>query len=92
MKQEDLVNSPQHYQSHVEGLHIEAIDAMRAAFGDVDVQSFCTCNAFKYLFRHKNKGGDTDIRKAMWYLNKYLELRENERQLFCNTKKEKNYE
>jgi hypothetical protein len=47
---------------------------MRAAFGDDDVKAFCVCNALKYVYRHKSKGEDTDIQKAIWYLNKYLEL------------------
>ena len=38
------------------------------------VLDFCICNAFKYLFRWKNKNGVEDITKANWYLNKYLEL------------------
>lgn len=71
---EDLVNSPSHYTSCVKELKIEAIDCMRVAFGDKDVSAFCICNALKYIFRHKSKGGITDISKAVWYLNKYLEL------------------
>lgn len=70
----DMVNSPYHYTSYVKGLNIEAIDCMRAAFGDEDVKAFCTCNALKYIYRHKSKGGNLDIQKAIWYLNKYLEL------------------
>ena len=73
---ENLVNSPSHYTSCVKGLNIEAIDCMRAAFGDEDVSAFCICNALKYLFRHKLKGGTLDIKKAAWYINKYLELHE----------------
>lgn len=73
-EKEDLVNSPSHYTSCVKELKIEAIDCMRAAFGDKDVSAFCICNALKYIYRHKSKGGTTDILKAVWYLNKYLEL------------------
>ena len=72
--EEDMVNSPSHYQSYVNGLNIEAIDCMRAAFGDDDVKSFCLCNAMKYLFRCYSKGQDTDILKCKWYLDKFLEL------------------
>lgn len=74
MPDDDKVNHPSHYSSFVPDLHIEAIDCMRAAFGDDDVKAFCVCNALKYVYRHKSKGEDTDIQKAIWYLNKYLEL------------------
>lgn len=42
--------------------------------GGEAVKAFCICNAMKYLYRHKKKNGVEDIRKAVWYLNKYLEL------------------
>jgi hypothetical protein len=47
---------------------------MKEAFGEEAVSHFCICNAFKYLWRHANKEGFDDIRKAIWYLNKYLEI------------------
>jgi hypothetical protein len=42
--------------------------------GKEKVKAFCICNAFKYLYRHGRKNGREDIEKAVWYLNKYLEL------------------
>lgn len=69
-----VINSPIHYQSFVPGLNIEAIDCMRAAFGNEDVKSFCLCNALKYVFRCYSKGKNADIAKAQWYLNKFMEL------------------
>lgn len=41
-----------------------------------DLQSHCLCNAFKYLWRCKKKHETPieDIKKAVWYLDKYLEL------------------
>lgn len=71
---EDMVNHPHHYQSYNPELQIECIDAMRAAYGDEDVKSFCLCNAFKYLFRCYNKGRDEDVKKCQWYLDKFMEL------------------
>ena len=70
----DMVNNPVHYQSMVKGLNIDAISCMRAAFGDESVSNFCICNALKYIYRHQSKNGKQDIQKAIWYLNKYLEL------------------
>ena len=72
--EQDMVNSPYHYQSYNKELNIECIDAMRAAFGDSDVKAFCLCNSFKYLFRASSKGQNVDIKKSVWYLNKFLEL------------------
>ena len=70
----DMVNNPVHYQSMVKGLNIDAISCMRAAFGDECVKDFCICNALKYIYRNQNKNGKQDIQKAIWNLNKYLEL------------------
>ena len=68
----DPVN-PAHYQS-LEKEGVDCITAMISAFGVDDVKAFCRCNAFKYNWRASSKGGNTDIQKAIWYLNKYLEL------------------
>lgn len=67
------VNHPSHYAGSENG--IECIDAMIAAYGKESVMSFCKCNAFKYLFRFEKKNGIEDIRKAQWYQNKYIELK-----------------
>jgi hypothetical protein len=64
------VNHPKHYSQG----NIECIDAMESAFGTQVVLLFCMCNAFKYIWRHSKKNGIEDIKKAMWYINKYLEL------------------
>lgn len=70
----EKVNHPYHYNSG----SIECIDAMESAFGKEAVKSFCTCNAFKYLYRYSHKNGIEDIDKAIWYLNKYKELCDGE--------------
>ena len=72
--EDNMVNNPIHYQSMAKDLNIDAISCMRAAFGDEEVAGFCICNALKYIYRHQSKNGKTDILKAIWYLNKYLEL------------------
>ena len=68
------IDNPTHYQSMVAGLDIDAITCMRAAFGDNDVKAFCLCNSLKYIFRSSSKGQNQSIAKAIWYLNKFLEL------------------
>ena len=62
----DNVNNPKHYEGHTS---LECIECMRVAFGEEAVYHFCLCNAFKYLWRYKNKNGAEDIDKAKWYLN-----------------------
>jgi hypothetical protein len=41
---------------------------MEMVFGKEAVHDFCTLNAFKYLWRYRQKGGADDIGKAKWYL------------------------
>lgn len=52
----------------------ECIDVMIDAFGTDALKYFCILNAFKYLWRAEKKNGIKDIKKAVWYLNKYIEL------------------
>ena len=70
--EEDNVNHPSHYANNLKG--IECIDAMEAGLGKDKVMAFCLCNAFKYIFRTSNKNGLEDVKKAIWYLNKYVSL------------------
>lgn len=69
----DNVNHPSHYETG----KFECIDVMLETQGKEAVQSFCVCNAFKYIYRHNNKNGLEDIKKAIWYLNKFVELEES---------------
>lgn len=66
----DPVNHPDHYTQGA----FECIDAMLDTQGVEAVQNYCICNAFKYIWRHNLKNNDQDIRKAKWYIDKYLEL------------------
>lgn len=71
----DPVNRPAHYTSG----GIECIDAMQAAFGVEAVKDFCLCNAFKYLWRHRQKNGVEDLKKARWYLNRLITAMEEQK-------------
>lgn len=73
---EDNINHPKHYELD----KIECIDAMEMTQGRGAVMSFCLCNAFKYLWRHNRKNGLEDIKKAKWYLDKYIELAEKSKE------------
>lgn len=64
--EKDNIN-PSHYK---DSCSIECIEAMLVAFGAEATFDFCVCNAFKYLWRYKNKNGKEDIEKANWYVNK----------------------
>lgn len=69
---EDLVNHPSHYETG----NIECFDVILETQGIVAAMQFSICNAMKYIYRHKEKGGSQDIEKANWYINKWLELKE----------------
>lgn len=63
----DMVNSPPHYKTG----KIECIEAMQAMLTDEEFIGYLRGNAFKYLWRYRNKGkAHEDLAKAQWYLNK----------------------
>ena len=62
----DNIN-PDHYKNSTS---LECIEAMEIMFGKEAVIDFCLCNAFKYIWRWKNKNGEEDLEKADWYLHK----------------------
>lgn len=66
----DNVNHPAHYETG----KYECIDVMQEVFGTEAVKHFCQCNAFKYVYRMNRKNGAEDAQKAIWYLNKYVEM------------------
>jgi hypothetical protein len=65
------IDHPAHYAGK-----FECIEVMLDTMGPEDVKGFCLCNAFKYLWRCKKKHEtpEEDVKKAVWYLQKYLEL------------------
>ena len=69
----DNVNHPAHYTT---GCGFECIEMMEMVFGKEAVHDFCTLNAFKYIWRHRQKGGTEDIAKAEWYLKYACKLTE----------------
>ena len=66
----DEINHPDRYA----GGKFECIEVMADVFGKEAVKDFCLLNAFKYIWRQEKKGGVGDVKKAVWYLNKYIEL------------------
>ena len=67
----DVINHPSHYTQG----GIECIDAMESAFGAAQLAVYCKIAAFKYIWRCEYKNGVEDVKKAIWYLNKFLELK-----------------
>lgn len=57
----DMVNKPPHYA----GNRWEAIEIIEALGNQ-----FRLGNALKYIFRHKMKNGEEDLKKARWYLER----------------------
>lgn len=67
----DNVNHPVHYRKHPSG--VECIDITAH-------MNFCLGNATKYIWRAGLKNDAIeDLRKAVWYLEKEIEMREIEK-------------
>jgi len=66
--QHDAVNHPSHYTSG----EIECIDAIQAALTEEEFRGYCKGNALKYTWREEFKGGNEDLQKAVWYLDRIV--------------------
>lgn len=64
----DNVNQPAHYTQG----DVECIDAIQAALTPEEFAGYCKGNAIKYIWREKHKGGEEDLRKATWYLDRLV--------------------
>lgn len=70
----DNIN-PNHYKQG----NIECIDAIESAvINKKGIEAVCVGNIIKYLWRYENKNGLEDIKKAKWYLNRLIEIKEKE--------------
>ena len=67
----DMVNHPPHYNQY----GIECIDAIQACTGK-GFQSYLQGNILKYLWRYDYKNGVEDLKKAQWYLNKLIGIKD----------------
>lgn len=70
ISEKDNIN-PDHYKNQTS---LECIEAMEIIFGRDAVIDFCRCNAWKYIWRWKNKNGTEDLGKANWYLERAYEM------------------
>lgn len=71
-REEQEINHPSHYADD----QFECIEVMMDTQGLDATQDFCILNAFKYLYRHRKKGGIKDLKKAKWYLEYAIDLEE----------------
>lgn len=71
---EDMINSPSHYADS----GIETIDYIVDVLGEYDAIHYCHGNVLKYTGSRLWKKGKPieDAKKAIWYLNKMVELME----------------
>lgn len=72
VKMGDNVNHPDHYTFG----DIECIDAIHAALGHDGFMAYCCGNAMKYLWRYRFKGGVESLEKAVWYIERMIEVGE----------------
>ena len=64
----EMVHHPDHYNVG----NIECIDAIESALSPDQFAGFCRGNAIKYIWRCDNKGGNEDLKKALWYLERLI--------------------
>lgn len=70
----DTTHDPVNHPSHYTHGGMECIDEMVALYGVEEVKSFCKLNVHKYRKRALYKNKEEDLKKADWYMNKYVEL------------------
>jgi hypothetical protein len=69
IEMEDMVNHPIHYNK----AGIETIDAIEAATTN-GFKYYLQGNILKYIWRYEYKNGVEDLKKARWYLDKLIEV------------------
>lgn len=70
----DSVNHPNHY---ISDSGLEVIDVIDAFTGDMKgTDAFYTAQVLKYILRWNHKNGVEDLKKAQWYLNRFIDKKE----------------
>jgi hypothetical protein len=82
----DSVNSPAHYADSFG--NIQCIEAIEASMGVEEFKGFLKGNVQKYVWRYSKKNGAEDLKKAQWYLERLIALRELEEALIGKAVKE----
>lgn len=66
-----MVDHPPHYNQS----GIECIDAIQAATEN-GFEYYLQGNIMKYIWRYRYKNGSEDLKKAKWYLDKLISIKE----------------
>ena len=69
IKDVDNVNHPKHYTTG----KIECIAYIEDKLTPEEFRGYIKGNAIKYITRERNKGGDEDLKKTKWYLDRLIE-------------------
>lgn len=69
----DNVNSPKHYTFG----SIETFDYIKDKLTPEQLEGYCVGNVIKYLSRYRHKNGVEDLKKAQWYLDKIISIKES---------------
>ena len=67
-----MVDHPPHYNQ----AGVECIEAIMAATDD-GFEHYLQGNIMKYIWRYRYKNGVEDLKKARWYLDKLITIKEN---------------
>ena len=75
-----MVNHPPHYNAS----KIETIDMIESAT-EHGFEYYLQGNIIKYMVRYRHKNGIQDLKKAQWYLNKLIEVKNEKKHpcLYC---------
>jgi transposase len=68
----DNINQPPHYLTG----GIEVTDYIQAKLMPEGFEGFCIGTALRYISRYRLKGGLSDLKKAQWYLNRIIRVKE----------------
>lgn len=79
---ESEVDHPDRYANY----NLECINFIREVLGDEGAMYFCLGNVIKYLWRRKDKGGDQDVQKSLWYFDKAKEIANGELSIELNAR------
>ena len=71
-KLNDNINSPSHYTQG----GIETIDYIQSKLTHEQFEGYLAGNILKYVSRYPHKNGIEDLKKAGWYLDKLVKVKE----------------
>lgn len=75
---EDKVNHPRHYDLPGGG---QAIDVITDMLDDTEIEGYYKGNIIKYIARYKGESGAESLKKARWYLDKLIALKETQEEI-----------